>query len=516
MPHHREECSLKVVVIGSGMSGLTAAAYLARSSHQVTLFEQFDQPGGVTTTFRQSGFGWDLGPLLLEGFEPGGRGAQVLSELGISGQVQLFPGERGYHFPDFEFWPPEGFTTPHWRQQRLETLFPREKTGIQRYYRFYRRTMQTLSLSRRIKEQTFLSSLPQRLLWLNAYLPLHRYRNWDAERLMRHFFHDPRLRAVFTSILADFSISPDQFPALGVPPLNSEASFDSRLTRQSTNGGFPSHAFVHGGIRCLSRAVQDAFQKAGGKLVTSARVTKIIVEDFQVKGVRLEDGSLQDADVVIASGGAQETFFDLLGENYLPAQLARQARELPRMESVLMVHVGLNFDPRPYQRGPLCYYFQHYDVQAAIEDCRRGIYKPGADGFRIYIPSMHSPQLAPEGCFAVTIYAAAPNQLLDGDWDAQRTALADELLKRAERFIPGLRARAVTSAIFTPADFRRRLNLQHHAYAGVAPQIGVSGIPHHTPVRGLWFIGAQSESGGGIPAVMSGARRVAHAVLHSG
>lgn len=506
---------MKAVVIGSGISGLTAAAYLARRSHQVTLFEQFDQPGGVTTTFRQSGFGWDLGPLLLEGFESGGRGAKVLSELEITEQVQLFPGERAYHFPDFEFWPPENFTSPHWRQQRLEEIFPREKTGVQRYYRFYWRTMQALSLSKSIQEQSLLHSLWQRLLWLKSYLPLQRYQDWSAEKLMRHFFHDPRLRAIFTSILSDFSTSPEQFPALGIPPLNSEAGFDSRLARLSTNGGYPSHSFVHGGISSLSKAVQGAFESAGGKLLTSARVAQILVEDYQVKGVRLEDGSQQDADVVVASGGAQETLFNLLGAQYLPAQLTRQVRELPRMESVLMVHIGLDFDPRPYQRGPLCYYFQHYDVQAAIEDCRRGVYRPGADGFRIYIPSMHSPQLAPDGCFAVTIYATAPNQLQSGDWDEQREWMANELLIRAERFIPGLRERAVARAIFTPSDFRRRLYLQHHAYAGVAPQMGVSGIPHQTPVRGLWFVGAQSESGGGIPAVMSGARRVARAILHA-
>lgn len=511
----QEEVFLKVVVIGSGMSGLTAAAYLARSNHQVTLFEQFDQPGGVTATFRQSGFGWDLGPLLLEGFGPGGRGAQVLSELEIAEQVRLFPGERAYHFPEFEFWPPEIFTSPYWRQQRLEQIFPREKSAVQRYYRFYWRTMQTLSLSKNFHEQTLLRSLGQRLLWLKSYLPLQRYQDWSAEKLMRHLFRDPRLRAVFTSILADFSTSPDNFPALGIPPLNAETGFDSRIARQSNNGSFPSHSFVHGGIGNLSRAVQGAFEKAGGSLVTSARVVQILVEDYRVTGVRLEDGSQSPADVVIASGGAQETLFNLLGAQHLPGQLHQQVRDLPLMESALMVHIGLDFDPRPYQRGPLCYYFQHYDVQAAIEDCRRGIYKPGADGFRIYIPSMHSPQLAPEGCYAVTVYATAPNQLIEHDWDEQREWMANELLIRAERFIPGLRERAVTRAIFTPADFRRRLAMQHHAYAGVAPQIGASGIPHQTPVQGLWFIGAHSESGGGIPAVMSGARRVTRAITNT-
>ena len=69
---------MKVIIIGSGMSGLTAGAYLARAGHAVTIFEQFPSPGGVTATVRQDGFGWDIGPLLLEGFAPGDKGRRIL------------------------------------------------------------------------------------------------------------------------------------------------------------------------------------------------------------------------------------------------------------------------------------------------------------------------------------------------------------------------------------------------------------------------------------------------------
>ncbi len=75
---------MKVAIIGSGMAGLTAGAYLAKGGHAVTVFEQFSTPGGVTATVRQDGFGWDLGPLLLEGFAPGDKGRIVLEELGVS------------------------------------------------------------------------------------------------------------------------------------------------------------------------------------------------------------------------------------------------------------------------------------------------------------------------------------------------------------------------------------------------------------------------------------------------
>ena len=61
----------RAVIVGSGMAGLTAAAYLVRHGCDVDVFEQADHIGGVTATLRKEGFAWDLGPLLLEGFAPG-------------------------------------------------------------------------------------------------------------------------------------------------------------------------------------------------------------------------------------------------------------------------------------------------------------------------------------------------------------------------------------------------------------------------------------------------------------
>ncbi len=78
----------RVAVIGSGMAGLTAGAYLARDGHRVTVYEQYPEPGGVTATITKDGFSWDLGPLLLEGFGPGDIGTKILTEMGV-------PAERG-------------------------------------------------------------------------------------------------------------------------------------------------------------------------------------------------------------------------------------------------------------------------------------------------------------------------------------------------------------------------------------------------------------------------------------
>jgi all-trans-retinol 13,14-reductase len=98
---------MKIIIIGSGMAGLTAGAYLAKSGHQVTIYEQYSAPGGVTATVRQDGFGWDIGPLILEGFAPGDKGRLILEELGVSAQVPSIHEDRGLAMPEFSLWKPK-------------------------------------------------------------------------------------------------------------------------------------------------------------------------------------------------------------------------------------------------------------------------------------------------------------------------------------------------------------------------------------------------------------------------
>src|SRR5512136_3493894 len=100
---------MKIIIIGSGMSGLTAGAYLAKSGNNVVVFEQFPAPGGVTATVRQDGFGWDIGPLLLEGFAPGDKGRLILEELGVSQQVPTVHEDRGLSMPEFAIWKPQEY-----------------------------------------------------------------------------------------------------------------------------------------------------------------------------------------------------------------------------------------------------------------------------------------------------------------------------------------------------------------------------------------------------------------------
>ncbi len=118
---------MKTVIIGSGMAGLTAGAYLAKAGHEVIVYEQFPTPGGVTATLRQDGFAWDIGPLLLDGFAPGDKGRIVLEELGVSEKVKMIRADRGLVMRDIALWKPEVYAGPYLAPGAPEADLPRGK-----------------------------------------------------------------------------------------------------------------------------------------------------------------------------------------------------------------------------------------------------------------------------------------------------------------------------------------------------------------------------------------------------
>ncbi len=505
---------MKVVIIGSGMAGLTAGAYLAKAGHAVTIFEQFPTPGGVTATVWQDGFGWDIGPLLLEGFAPGDKGRVILEELGVSERVPAVHEDRGISMPEFTMWKPKEYEGPYWRRERLKKLFPGESAALDRYYRFYDQMTRLMSLGRRAEGARGLAALWLNLrMWL-AFQPVKGKAKWNGGQLMDHYFQSPVLKTFFLGIVADFVTAPSEFPGLGVPSLHFETAFDKRIpTYPGTQSAQTAYSYILGGCQTLVEAVMGVVLENGGKVLTNTTVRHILVENGRATGVELAGGQIETADLVLASGGMKEVFFGLVGRENLPEGLIRQIEANCLMESVLMVQLGIDFDPTPHQPAALCYYYKTLDLENAVQRLRAGDYHEGKDGFLIYVPSLHSPALASAGKHAVTIYTVAPDILAEGSWSSRKEELADKLVAEAEAYIPGLRQHTLTRLILTPEEFRKRTHQNHHSFGGVPPVIGNKPPAHKTPIGGLWFIGAQSESSGGVMNVMVGAQKVARQIL---
>ncbi len=338
---------------------------------------------------------------------------------------------------------------------------------------------------------------------------------WNASQLMDHYFKSPVLKTLFLGIVADFVTAPTEFPALGVPSIHLETAFDKRIpTYPGTKSAQTAYTYILGGCQTLVDAVMSVVTDNSGRVLIKHSVNRIVVENGRAVGVELGNGQVERADVVLASGGMKEVYFDLVGRKHLPADIIHQIESNRMMESVLMVQLGIDFDPTPYQPAALCYYYHTQDLEGSVQRLRTGIYHEGKEGFLIYVPSLHSPSLAPAGQYAVTVYTVAPDTLNLGSWAERREELADKLVDEAERYIPGLHQHTVTRLILTPEDYRKRTHQKHHSFGGVPPVMGNKPPAHKTPIAGLWFIGAQSESTGGVLNVMVGAQKVAKRILN--
>ncbi len=500
----------KAVVIGAGMAGLTCAAYLAEEGCSVEVYEQSEIVGGVTRTISQGGFSWDIGPLVIEALAPGEAGHAVLNELGCVDRVGIVPGDRNASFPDFRVFRPPVYSGPYWRRDRLIEIFPDQAPGINRFYRLLDRVTDLVALDRESAVTDGPGSLVIKLAMLMKFLPIKKYEKWSAERLMGDFFTDPKLIAFFTAILADLVVMPSEFIGLGIPYFNMECFTDSRIPSERVLGIAPriSSSFIRGGIKNLSGPIADRIGEMGGVVFTKSPVKKIITEGDRASGVELVDKRIVRADLVLVSGGARECFFSLIGRDRLPAEFSAKIDDVPLMESVFMVELGLAADPIRHQDRSLVYYYNTYDIATAVRELRGSHYHEGKDGFLIFINSIHSDTMAPRGMHSVTIYTVAPNKL-QGGWEARRAEMTEKLLIEAERIIPGLRRHAKVMLTLTPDDFKRITHTpDHHSFGGVCPIMGKTGAPHKTPYRGLWFIGSQSESGAGVTTQLLSSRKV--------
>jgi len=256
----------------------------------------------------------------------------------------------------------------------------------------------------------------------------------------------------------------------------------------------------------------DQLRSLGGELHTGQAVEKINVQDGKVTGVRV-GGQDVPADVVVASGGAEETFVNMVGEAALPQGWLPKVKATPLMDSVYMIHLGVDMDPRPALAGTCTYFYNTYDLDAAIDRAHAGIFHEGREGYVIHLPSHHSPGMAEPGCHAMTIYTIAPDRLAEGTWAEKEPGFTDTFLACVEERIPGLRKHIRTQLVMTPDDFRKISYTRHHAFGGIAPVMGAWRPPHRTPVQGLWFVGHQSESGGGVGTVITTANKTALKIL---
>lgn len=488
---------MHVVVIGSGFGGLAAAIRLQRQGHQVTIVEKRDKPGGRAYVYEQDGFTFDGGPtiitapwLIRELFEGGGGGRRTAD------YVQLVPIDPFYNI---RFDDGSVFRYTGNRAEVIEEIKRFDASDVAGYLRFAEATEAIFKAGMALIDTPF-----ERMADMLRVLPdLVRLR---ADRSVAAFVNshikDPRLRQVFSF-----------HPLLvGGNPFQSSSIYALIHTLEQRWGIW----FVMGGTGALVQALVRLFTEIGGSLRLECEVEEIVVDAAtrRATGVRLASGERLHAEVVVCNGDIAQSYMQLV-----PAAMRRKNtdRHLKRLRYSMSLFVMYFGTDRRYDD------VAHHEILMGprYEGLLRDIFtnKILAKDFSLYLhrPTATDPSLAPPGCDSFYVLSPVPHLGGETNWDVACRPYRDAIVKHLEeRHLPGLSKHIITERVIDPRHFRDTLNSYLGSAFSVEPTLMQSAWfrPHNRSedIPNLYFAGAGTHPGAGIPGVLSSGKIVAELI----
>jgi phytoene desaturase len=478
----------RAVVIGAGFGGLAAAVRLRARGYRVVVLEALDQAGGRARVFERDGHVFDAGPtvitapyLLDELFALVGRDPRdyfSLTAVDPFYRILFHDGSTFDYVGDEER-----------LLEQIRRLSPRDVDGYRRLAREAERIFEVGYTQ--LADRPF-HRLSQMLRVLPAMVRLRSDRSVYA--LVARYVRDERLRQALT------------FEPLlvGGNPFRTTSIY---LLIHWLERKWGVH-FARGGTGAVVRALVALLADVGVEVRTNAAVEEILVREGRVVGVRQSGGAIEPADVVVSNADPTFTYGTLLAPRHRPRHGDRRLR---RVRQSMGLFVGYFGAARTWPD------LAHHTIllgpryEPLLDDIfRRRVL---AEDFSLYLhaPTRTDPALAPPGCETFYVLSPVPNLLGAVDWERERERYFDRVLESVERrLVPGLRAAVTTRFSMTPLEFERELRSPHGAAFGPEPQLTQSAwFRYHNQspdVGGLFFVGAGTHPGAGIPGVLSSAR----------
>lgn len=496
------EKNFDIIVIGSGIGGLTAALTAATRGRHVLLLEAGKQFGGYLNPFQRRAYSFDPGLHYIGECGPKQSFTRILESLGLADEVQfreLNPdGFDRLVFPGYEVHMPKGADRYH---ERLRADFPHERQGLEKFFDLLRRLHEALPALNSIRGVRTAFAAAKHIPFLLRYIRA------TFGEMLDSIIKDPLLKSVLAAQGGD----------LGLPPGKASALLSLGLLDHYLQGAY----FPIGGSRALRDAFVQGIEKKGGVALRNSRVSRILLEHGRVSGVRLENGHEYFAPQIISNVDAVITYRQLVGSTSLPSSLRKKTQSTKHSVASMCLFVGTDLDvAKAGMTDANIWNYPTVDIDEAYAPIFRGKMPPN-DFFFLSSPSLKDPisgVKAPPGHHTLEFVTLVPyepfsrwaetkTQKRGADYEQMKTELEQRYLIAIEKYVPGLRDHVTTIDLGTP---------QTNVTYAAAPQGAIYG-PEQTPqqmtpfrygtrgaIEGLYLCGSSVLGAGIVPCAVSG------------
>jgi phytoene desaturase len=487
--------SKSAIVIGAGIGGIVAAAHLAQRGWNVTVLEKNSRAGGRCDRFSRDGHHFDAGPTLVV--------MPLLYEseftaLGTSlhETLDLQRVDPTYHLV-FDDGSKLALTSDmKSMQEQLEVFEPGSFHGLLRYmeegHRHYYLGIEKLVHRDFRKASDFftLSNLP---LAFQLKPFANHYRN------ISEYFDDPRLKSAFTF----------QDVYMGLSPFEAPATFSMMPYTELAHGVW----YPKGGMYSIVQALVDLARRAGVTFEFDTPVGRIDVNGGQARGVILTDGRSLTADAILANADLPYVYKDLLPPDGEAKRLERKRFSC----SVISFFWGVD---KPYPNLPPHTLFLAEDYRDNFESIIRDLDLPANPSLYVHAPTRLDPSMAPEGQDTLIAIVPVGHMSADGqqNWGAIRDEARGHIFRRLRTIgITDLEAHIKFEVNYTPLSWKKRYNLMKGSTHGLCHNLMQLAYfrPHnkHARYHNLYFAGASTHPGTGVPTAMVAGRLAAQRIM---
>ncbi len=486
------------IVIGAGFGGLALAIRLQAAGVQTTIVESRDKPGGRGYFWERDGFTFDAGPTVIT--DPDClRELWALSGHEMSADVTLDPVLPFYRLnwadgTNFDY-------TNDDVQMRaeIEKLHPGDWAGYEKFLEYsagvFREGYEKLGHVAFLDFGSMIKAAPA----------LAKYQAWrSVYSIVSGFVKSEKLREAlsFHTLL------------VGGNPMTTSAIY-ALIHKLERDGGV---WFARGGTNRLVAALVTQFERRGGVLRLDDPVTSIETLGDRATGVVCASGWSAQADAVAANSDIMHTYRDLLATSRSGQRKKASLERKKYSPSLFVVHFGIKGTWPGIPHHMILFGPRYKGLLSDIYD--HGVL---SEDFSLYLhhPTVTDPSLAPEG--HSTFYALAPVPHMGKfpvDWDEIGPILEKRILDEiGRRLIPDIHERIVTKFSYAPKDFAQDLNAHLGSAFSLEPVLTQSAYfrvhnrDDHIP--NLYFVGAGTHPGAGIPGVVGSAKATARLMLES-